>query len=353
MEKRTISKFFLIVLIGSAILMLRLFWTYISAIVLALLISSAFYPLYFRLKILMRDRAQTAALVMCLVISVILIIPVGGFVGTLSNEAFDFYKRTRSLVTITRIESLIQSDHVWAARLRKVADMAGVELNLEALNSLATSVGSSVGLFLSRQLRSVASNLFSFLIHFFLMILVIFYIFRDGERLKNYVSQLLPFPLAQQELVVNKFREMGRAVIVGNGLSGIIQGCLAGFSFFFSGLGSPFLWGTVAAFLAFLPLVGASIVFLPATAILVLQEKYGMALIFLVYSLCYSGVIEYLIKPRLIGKGMQMNPLLVFIGVIGGIKLFGILGVVYGPLIMTIFLTLAEIYRLEYKEAMV
>ena len=353
MEKRTISRFFLIVLIGAAILMFWLFWTYISAIVLALLISSAFYPLYFRLKILMRDRAQGAALVMCLVISVILIIPVGGFVGTLSNEAFDFYKRTRSVVSIAKIETLIQSDNVWATRLRKGAGMAGVELNLEALNHLATSIGSTVGLFLSRQIRSIASNLLSFLIHFFLMILVIFYIFRDGERLKNYVSQLLPFPLAQQELVVNKFREMGRAVIVGNGLSGIIQGCLAGFSFFFSGLGSPFLWGTVAAFLAFLPIIGASIVFLPATAILILQEKYGMALIFLIYNLCYSGVIEYLIKPRLIGKGMQMNPLLVFIGVIGGIKLFGILGVVYGPLIMTIFLTLAEIYRLEYKEAMV
>lgn len=352
-EKRTVSKFFLIVLLGATILMVRLFWTYISAIVLALLISSAFYPLYSRLKTLMRDRAQTAALVMCLVISVILIIPVGGFIGTLSNEAFDLYKSTRSVVSIAKIEILVQSDNVWAVRLRKAADMVGVELNLEALNRLATSIGSNVGLFLSRQLSSIASNLLSFLIHFFLMILVVFYIFRDGERLKNYVSQLLPFPLAQQELVVNKFREMGRAVIMGNGLSGIVQGCLAGFSFFFSGLGSPFLWGTVAAFMAFLPIIGASIVFLPATAILVLQEKYGMALVFLIYSLCYSGLIEYMIKPRLIGKGMQMNPLLVFIGIIGGIKLFGILGVVYGPLIMTTFLTIAEIYRLEYKEALV
>jgi predicted PurR-regulated permease PerM len=184
------------------------------------------------------------------------------------------------------------------------------------------------------------------------MILVIFYIFRDGERLKQYISDLLPFPVSQQELIVNKFREMGRAVIVGNGISGVIQGILAGLGFLFSGLGNPILWGTLAGFMAFLPIVGASIIFIPATIVLFLQGETGMALIFLIYSVCYSAFIEYIAKPRLIGKGMRMNPLLVFIGILGGLKLFGILGVVYGPLIMTIFLTLAEIYRLEYKEAM-
>jgi predicted PurR-regulated permease PerM len=80
------------------------------------------------------------------------------------------------------------------------------------------------------------------------------------------------------------------------------------------------------------------------------QGKVGTGIGFLIYNVFYSSIIEYLVKPRVIGKGMRMNSLLVFIGIIGGIKLFGILGVIYGPLIITIFLTLAEIYRLEYKE---
>ncbi|MFO7784743.1 MAG: AI-2E family transporter [Thermodesulfobacteriota bacterium] len=352
MDKRTISKVFLVVLLGAAVLLVRLFWTYISAIVFGLLIASAFFPLYNRLRGRLKDRTQAAALLMCLIITVILIIPVGGFVGTLSNEAFDFYKRSRTMVSVSQLDRMIHSDGVWANRIRRAAGMAGISLDVETLNQFVSSVGTNVGLFLSRQLGSLASNILSLLIHFFLMILVIFYIFRDGDRLKNYISELLPFPLSQQELMVNKFREMGRAVILANGVSGIIQGILAGFGFFFSGLGSPFLWGTIAAFMAFLPLVGASIVFIPATVILFLQGKTGMGLGFLIYNICYSAAIEYVLKPRLIGKGMRMNPLLVFIGVLGGLKLFGILGVVYGPLIMTIFLTLAEIYRLEYKEAM-
>jgi predicted PurR-regulated permease PerM len=350
MDKSFISKLYLILLLGALILLFRLFWTYISAIVLALLIASAFYPFYSWVKKLFGGKERSASLVMSLFISFVLIIPVGGFVGTLSNEALDFYNRTKDSVSLKRIQENLQGDSVWAKRIRKAGNIANVRLNPETFESLATSVGKNVGLFLSKQLGSMASNLLSFLVHFFLMILIIYYIFRDGVRLKNYISELLPFPVGQQELVVGKFREMGRAVIIGNGLSGIIQGILGGFGFFLFGLGSPFLWGTVICVMAFLPIIGASLVFIPATVILAVQGKGGAAMGYLAYNLCYSSIMEYLLKPRLIGKGMRMNPLLVFIGVLGGIKLFGILGVIYGPLIMTIFFTLAEIYRLEYKE---
>ena len=107
------------------------------------------------------------------------------------------------------------------------------------------------------------------------MMLTIYYILLDGVRLKNYISELLPFPPGQQNLVVNKFREMARAIIVGNGINGIIQGILGGFGFYFFGLGSPFLWGTVIGFMAFLPVIGSSVVFVPATIILALEGKFG------------------------------------------------------------------------------
>jgi predicted PurR-regulated permease PerM len=101
--------------------------------------------------------------------------------------------------------------------------------------------------------------------------------------------------------------------------------------------------------MAFLPILGASIVFVPASVVLLIQENTGTAIGYLGYNMLYSATIEYILKPRFIGKGMSMNPLLVFLGILGGIKLFGIMGIVYGPLIITIFLTMAEIYRLEYR----
>ena len=351
MEKRYGAALFLIFLICSLLLLLQLFWAYISAIVLALLIGSVFYPLYDWVKKVFRNRESAAALCVTLLLLVILVVPVGWFVGTLSNEAFEFYKRSSSEVSLKRIQDLIEHDQVWAERFRKLGKMTGLTITPDTVEELAEDIGKKVGLFLYSQIRSVASNMLSFLIHFFMMMLTIFYLFQDGGRLKAYLIELIPVPREQLEKVADKFQEMGRALIVGNGMSGIIQGIFGGFGFYFFGLGSPFLWGTVITFMAFLPIVGATAVFVPAFVILLLQGNTGLALGYLIYNVTYSSIVEYVVKPRMIGQGMQMNALLVFIGILGGIKLFGILGIIYGPLIITTFLTLAEIYRLEYQQS--
>lgn len=349
MQKRLGSRFFITFMLCSLALLLALFWAYISAIVLALLTASVFYPLYSRVKHLFKGHEIASSLFMTLFILLVFIIPMGWFAGTLSNEALDFYNTTRDSVSLNKIQEALNSDSPIAQKIRKIADMTGLELSPETIKHLSASVGKEVGLFLYNQGRSMASNLFSFLVHFFLMMMTIYCLFKDGIRLKDYLSQLLPVPGEQLDKVINTFQDMGRALFIGNGLAGIVQGILGGFGFFIFGLNSSFLWGTVIAFMAFLPIIGASIVFLPAAAILILQGETSLGLGFLAYNIFYSSIIEYLIKPKLIGKGMQMNSLLIFIGIIGGIKLFGILGLIYGPLIITIFMTLAEIYRVEYK----
>jgi len=350
MEKKYGAALFLVFLICSLFLLLKLFWTYMSAIVLAALIGSVFYPLYNWVKKVFRDRESAAALCVTLLLLVILMVPVGWFVGTLSNEAFEFYKRSSSELYVDRIQDIIEHDPVWAERFRKFGKMTGLVITPDTVEELADAIGKKVGLFLYSQIRSVASNMLSFLVHFFLMMMTIFYLFQDGGRLKTYLIELIPVPREQLEKVADKFQEMGRALIVGNGMSGIIQGLFGGFGFYFFGLGSPFLWGTVITFMAFLPIVGATAVFVPATVILLIQGNMGLAVGYFIYNVTYSSIVEYLVKPRMIGQGMQMNALLVFIGILGGIKLFGILGIIYGPLIITTFLTLAEIYRLEYQQ---
>ena len=350
MEKQYGSRLFLIIFFCFVVLLLAILWTYVSSIVLALLITSVFFPMYLWVKKYFKGRENSASMVMSLVVLLVLVIPVGWFVGTLSNEAFDFYNKTRNAVSLKRLQQTLKSDSVWVLRAKKIGEMTGIDLTSDTIEELSSSVGRTVGLFLYKQISSAASNLFSLLVHFFLMMMVIFYLFRDGVRLKDYLTQLIPIPEMQLEKIVKKFHEMGRSLIVGNGLCGIIQGILGGFGFAIFGLHSPFLLGTVIAFMAFLPVIGASVVFIPAGIILIVQGKLWLGIGYLIYNILYSSIIEYVIKPRLIGKRMQMNSFFVFIGIIGGIKLFGMIGIVYGPLIITIFLTLAEIYRLEYKD---
>lgn len=345
-----VSKVFLIVLLVSAVLFIILVWPYLSSVFLALVIASATSPIYSRLKNLPGVREGVASLTVCVIVFLLLVVPVGSFVGTLSNEAFEFYNRTMDSVSIKKIQDYLQGDSLWAIRIKKASRLSGIELDTDAIENIAISLGKNVGLYISGQLSSMATNLLSFLVNFFLMMLLIYYLLRDGVRLKAYLSGLLPFPANQQELVMDKFRETGRAILIGNAFSCVLQGLFGGIGFYVFGLGSPFLWGTIISLAAFLPIIGAGIVFVPATAILLIQEKQGMALFYLAYNLCYTALIEYVLKPRLISKGIHMNPILVFIGILGGMNLFGIMGLLYGPLIMTIFFTLAEIYRMEYKE---
>jgi len=353
MERRTISRLFVATLLGALFLLLTLFWAYFTSIILALIIASTFYPLFVRVCRMLGGRARLSALLVVLLILLVLIIPAGSLLGSLSRQALEFYEKARYSVSLKKVQDAMRSDSGWAVHLRKAQRVFGIEIDPENLERLATSLASNVGFYLSKQLSSVGSNLLSFLVHFFLMMLTIYYMFRDGPRLRSYISELLPFPSEQQELVMARFRSTARAVIFGNGINGVIQGILGGFGFLFFNLGSPVLWGTFIAFAALLPVVGSSIVFVPATAVLLIQGKHGMAAAFLLYNACYSLIMENIVKPRLIGKEMQMNSLLVFIGILGGLKMFGILGIIYGPLIMTIFFTLADIYRLEYRDTLV
>jgi len=339
---------FTILLLISFILLLSLFWAYFPSIILALLITSVFYPIHLRLTRILKGNINISALFMAGIILLILIIPIAWFFKTLSQEAFEFYNKTSNAVSIKYIEKRLKKNSTFIKRLERIKKLTGIELDVNAILKIAKSLGKKIGLFLYKQISSGASNIINLFIHFFLMILIIYALLKDGHRLKEYIIQLAPLSKEQLEKLEYKFQEMAKAIIIGNGISGIIQGIMGSIGFFMFGLGSPILWGSIIAFMAFLPIVGASIIFVPATFILMIQGKTKFAIMFFLYNLTYSSITEYFIKPKVIGQGMKMNSILVFIGVVGGIKLFGIMGIIYGPLIITIFLTMAEIYRSEY-----
>lgn len=349
MPKTNNPKVFLIVLLGILLLLTALFWPYLSPIILALLIAGPFFPLYKRLKTRLKNRESLAALLMVLFIFLILVVPISWLISTISAQAFDFYMQTKDGMTLMKIDEFLKGDSIWVQKIDKVAQMLNLQVTAQSIKDLFIFTGKNIGLLLAKQINSVASNLINFLIQFFLMIFMIYYIFRDGARLKQYILEIIPFPVNQQELIIEKFRETGKALFIGNALSGAVQGIFGGFGFFIFGLGSPFLWGTAIAFFAFLPILGASAIYLPAGIVLLIQGPTWKAIAFLIYNILYSSLMEYVIKPRLIGEKININPVLLFITILGGIKLFGLLGIIYGPLIITVFFTVISIYRNEYK----
>jgi predicted PurR-regulated permease PerM len=150
-------------------------------------------------------------------------------------------------------------------------------------------------------------------------------------------------------MLIDKFKGMAGAILIGNGFGGFIQGVLGGVVFWIFGLPSAFLWGVIMGLLAFLPIIGIGVVFIPTAVYLILKGKLAAGIFFVVFYLILSMGVEYVFKPKLVGQRVKMHPLLVFFAIIGGLKLFGIIGIIYGPLVVTGFLTLAEIYRSSYQ----
>ncbi len=330
----------------SIALLAWLFWPFASTLIMACVVTGLFYPLYNRIH--RRAAPSLASFATCAVIFLVVFVPIVLFAGILAQEALGLYTMGRTAEISNYLRQLVESSHVLELANRLLAPF-GFEVSVDQVQNAFSELGKTVGLFFFTQAQAIAANILNFVVNFSFMLLVCFYLFIDGQRLLGFIFNISPLPLDQEERLVSKFQDMAGAILIGNGLSAIIQGVLGGCVFALFGLQSPILWGVIMGLLAFLPIVGIGVVFLPATVILFVAGRLGAGIFFIVFYVVITLVIEYLFKPRIVGKRVQMHTMLVFLSIIGGLHLFGILGIIYGPLVVTAFLTLADIYQHKYQ----
>ncbi len=344
-----ILRSFLILFMISAFMLGWLFWPFISVLIIGAVVTSIFNPFFQLFKRKMPPWA--ASILTCLVIFLILFVPIVLFVGILSKEAYDLYVMGKNAAIDDQIKYLLEHSRILERVNLFLADY-NIEITGVQLNRALSEVGKVVGLFIYQQASAIASNVLNFFIYFFFMLLIVYFLLIDSHKLISFIFDLSPLPQEQETKLIQKFRDMSGAVLVGNGICGIIQGILGGVVFSIFGLQSPFMWGVIMALLAFLPILGIGIVLLPTAAYLIITGRIGVGIFFVVFYVILSGGIEYVLKPKLVGQRVQMHTLLVFLSIIGGLKLFGILGIIYGPLVVTGFLTLTDIYNASYRTAL-
>lgn len=341
-----IFRYFLIIFLITIFFVGKVLWPFFSILVLAFVLTGTFYPVYsfFSKKI----SPTFSSLITCTVIFLVVFVPLVFLVGALSQEAYDLYLVGADAAINKDFRELLQNSKV-LERIEAILQRYDINLGTEHLNKGLSELGRTVGFFLYQQVSTIASNVLKFVVNFLFMLLVIFFLLIDGKKLITFLIELSPLPEDQDMELMNKFHAMASVVLVVNGVSGLIQGLLGGLIFAVFGLGSPFLWGFIMAILAFFPIVGIGAVFVPTSVYLVLKGKITTGIFFLVFYVILSSVMEYVIKPKLVGDKVKMHTLLVFLAVLGGLKVFGILGIIYGPLVMTAFLTLTDIYRTSYE----
>lgn len=338
-------KYFLLVFAVAIFFFGKILWPFWSILVLSFLLTNIFRPIYlfFNKKL----PSTLASGLTCLLIIALVFIPLLFFTGTLTGEALNLYNWVRDSQVWMRLQTFIQESPI-TARLQLSLNDFGFDFKPEQITETLSYLAKTGGLFLYNQASSWAANILQFVVLFCIMILVIFFLLIDLPQLSEYLIRLSPLPDDEDRLLLNKFEEIATAILKGNGICGLIQGVLGGAVFSILGLNSPILWGCIMAVLAFLPIFGIGLIMLPAAAILAINGQAGAAIFLTIFYMILSFSIEYLLKPKLVGSQVQMHTLLVFLSIIGGIAVYGVLGIIYGPLIMTAFQTLSDIYLNKY-----
>ncbi len=348
-RRRAASGTFFVLLLAATLLVLRILAPFAWIILLALVTAGLIGPWYRKTVKVLRGHRRAAALVVCFILMAAVLVPMFVTVQAVSQEAVGFYQMTTLQLSQRSLLDLLKERREPIDRLDRLVAPFGLRITPEVVYRQLATVAVKLGGFFYRQGVSLARGLARLGFGFFFWLLILFYTLVDGEALRQWFNDVLPLPAKHQLLVSRRFTDMAGSLVIGNGLAGIIQGVVGGLVFAATGIPGPVLWGVVMGVLAFIPIVGTSLVYVPVAAVLLLAGDTARALEVLVPLAAVGTMVEYWLKPALVGRRMKMHTLLVFLSLLGGLNAFGPVGLIVGPLMMTAFITLIELYCEGYN----
>jgi predicted PurR-regulated permease PerM len=330
---------------GTLLLLIYLVFEILSPFLVPLAWSAVlaifFYSLYRPVE---RRLGKTKAALICtLGVTLLLIVPVLIVMIYAAREALDASARFQALLNEggryapgeglnwvrAHLPSALQNTD-FASALRQGAERVA--------SYLAGSVG------------GLLRNLFSFFVNLFILLFALFFMFRDGDEILRAVRHLLPFEKELQDSMVNESGDLIFASVAVALLIAIIQGLLGGLAFAFTGIGAPVFMGVLVAFFSIVPVVGSALIWLPAAAWLGFQGHWGKAVLVLVICGGVASLADNIVRPLLLRNRTRLNDLLLFISILGGLDVFGLLGLVAGPTIVAAALGVFRVYMTHRDE---
>lgn len=304
-----------------------------SPIILGVLLAGLAHPLYRDLLARTRGKQNLAAFIAMLAVSTVIVIPFIIILTLLVTEAFGLFANSETLALSEPIEAVSQ-----ALSFSFGIDIKNFVIKQigPVLKNIVSSISSEIGSFLSNAAHLVLA--------FFVMLVTLFYMLRDGVKIGEFLIRFSPLKTRDELDLYSTFTRTAKAIFYGTFAAAAIQGILGGIGFLIFGLPSPVLWGSIMAFLALIPFLGPYIIFIPAAIYLAVSGGAWTTLLFLLYNVIIVSTVDNLVKPRVIGGQAGMHPLLILLSVLGGLQIFGFMGIIYGPLIFAIFIALVKLY---------
>ncbi|MBE0425697.1 MAG: AI-2E family transporter [Nitrospirae bacterium] len=317
-----------------------IFRPFLIPIAWAIVLSILFYPFY--TVILRYIRWKPAASFFVLIVILLIIIgPISYLSFLLVRElgALTGYadaERIEAIKNITRhpiIKTLVE-------RITSLLNVTEEELHMTVSENMT-----QLGRQLLSGIRRGISEIITGLLNFIFMAISIFFLLKDGPGFLKRVLEYMPFHDEQKNRLVNKIKDIVISTMYGGVVVGLAQGTVGGFAFALLGISSPVIWGFAMAIASFLPLIGPFIIWMPASVYLVIKGEILKGIILAVIGAFGISLIDNLLRPIIIGTRTKMPFILLFFSVLGGIKLFGLIGFIMGPMIMAVLALVVEIFR--------
>ena len=354
MEKSGISHtkfrtaFVLILTIAVSLLFLAVIWPFFKTLVLGALLAGLCHPLYRWLRRSFGGRKSLAATVTLLLLFILVAIPLSAFLGVVVRQAISISDQAIPWVQQHLGSASGFNAHDWLAQ--KFPALADHIPSQEQLVDGVGTVAKSAGGFLVGMASKMTAGTASFVLNLFVMIYAMFFFFRDGDKILQRIFYLLPLNDDDEDLMLQRFASITRATIKGTMVIGILQGALAGLGFWVAGLDGAAFWGTVMVVLSVVPGIGAALVWVPAVIYLYVTGQVLAGTLLLIWCAAVVGTIDNILRPTLVGKDAKMPDLLILIGTLGGLYLFGPIGFIAGPIVCGLFLTIWDIYGATFRD---
>jgi predicted PurR-regulated permease PerM len=334
-NKQLIGFFALLGIVG--IIALLMVWPFWQMLALAGIFAVLFHPLYVRVQ---RDikNVNWAAVATIFIILIVAFLPLWLIGQVLFNELVDVYNKFR-LGELVLDQSKLAS--YLPQQFQETAQTLSNDLNV----IISRLTGGAFAL-----VSGLISNIASFFLSLFLIIFMLFFFLRDGAKIKALALELSPLATIYDRQLVEKLENAISGVVKGSFLIALIQGTVATIGFFIFGVPQPILWGAFTVLAALVPTVGTSLSLIPAIIYLFITGHTGAGIGLAIWGALAVGAIDNILGPKIVGARVKLHELLVLLSVLGGIKLFGFLGFLFGPIIMSIFVALVEIYRDNLKQ---
>lgn len=337
MHKDNLNYYFLlfltVVILG---LSAYIFWPFFSACILAIVFGVVFDPLHKKILAFTHGRQKLSAFLSVLFVIILVITPILFLGLQIFQEAQSIHISPSTDNTDGNIVSML--NELTGKIENKFPVFKTMSLDIEQY------LQDSLRLF-TTHLGSIFSSFAKLFADLFIFLFSLFYIFKDGHKMRQFVIKLSPLPDNDDDMILRKLSLAIHSVVVGSLLIAIIQGIGASIGFLLFGLPNAVFWGIVASFSALIPGIGTSLVLVPAIVYLFFVGHTTSAIGLLVWGALAVGLIDNLLGPKLVGRGMELHPQLVLISVLGGLIVFGPLGFLLGPLTLNLLFALLDIYE--------